>query len=290
MSSYERGPRTNRVRVLEVMLTFFAVVFYLLCFASFSAFANDLAPLKPESRNGDYLKALAVTPPKQAPAIMVFDKSITDEMAIRYNSFSTPYQAREGYQLNGQAERWGYDQANKDLADWALKKLMQYHLENTFTKTLEKGAQQQATSSRDPGARSAAKAAIAVSSVQKALKNTTFKFGETKTNFRYDLPSGSMRMGVTSPILDCAMDVRARSITRPNQTLSGEKLNMGVSRKLDFIEASTNFNYGAVTKTVNYGVSKRITGPLTAAVDHSHYIRDTAKDETVFRLNFGTSF
>lgn len=257
---------------------------------------SALSPLRPEQSNGDYLRNVEVAnkPEESANNSMLFEKSISQEMAEKFNSFNDSYEQRQLYQLNDYGDNLRYQQCNKDLAEWTIKKLIQYHIENTVRNDVEKAAKR-ATQSGSPTERGAANTVIAISNIQKAImKESTFKFGETKTRFKYDLPSGAMRVGVVSPLADANMDYQAKGLNSQSQVGAGtqqpEKLSVSLTRKLKFVDATTKARYGMVTNTLNYGVDKHIVGPLSAQVDRAHNIADNSKDETVFRLSFGASF
>jgi hypothetical protein len=123
---------------------------------------------------------------------------------------------------------------------------------------------------------------------------------DTKTKFKYDFPSGMMRLGLTSPIVDANIDYHVvASPARIGSISSGsEKLSLSMNKNLDFLKASTNFRYGLLEESMNYGVTKQLVqyggssggGSLSAQVDQRHGLKDTSRDETLVRLNFGTSF
>jgi hypothetical protein len=260
--------------------------------------------IKPEQHNGDYLndvKTAELEGNKNGVNQEIFNKEISDEMKQKFNSFNTGYEARELYHLNSRAQYRQYEQANKDLAEWTLKKLLQYHLENTLVKKVEESAKRAANApvpAKDKGkggeTRAAAKTVMAISSVQKALRNTQFNLGaNTKTRIRYDFPNGTVKAGITSPICDASPDYRIRptsSTPAVGQINQPEKLSLNVSRNFEFIKASSSFSYAMVSETMSYGVNKNISGALSAQFNKTNNMRDNSKDETLFRLNFGTSF
>jgi hypothetical protein len=260
--------------------------------------------IKPEEHNGTYLrdvKSAEVQGNNDGVNREIFNKEISDEMKQKFNAFNSGYEAREPYRLNSPGQYLQYEQANKDLAEWTLKKLLQYHLENTLVKRVEESAKRAVNEpipAKDQGkgeTRTAAKTVMAISSVQKALRNTQFDLGaNTKTRFRYDFPNGTVKAGITSPVCDASLDYRIRpNSTQPNpvgQVNQPEKLSLNVSRNFEFIKASSNFSYAMVSETMSYGVNKNIAGPLSAQFNKTNNMRDNSKDETLFRLSFGTSF
>jgi hypothetical protein len=302
-----RNLKTNikKLRLLEIALTACAVSFYLICVASFTALADEtreiaavarLSSLRPEGTSSAILKEPIV--PKEDPTLnsQIFDKTISDEMTQKFNSFNRAYEARTTWRLDGPEDYLRYQQANKDLVEWTIKKLLQYHFDHTLTHKVEEGVKRAAEGPSKPGENSAekgaARAAIAVVNVQKAIRNSTFNLGaDTKTKFNYDFPSGMMKVGMTSPYLDVAMDYRMKpadpvvgSVTPP------EKLGVGANKQIKLVSATPSVHYGLISSTLNYGVNKHLVGPLSAQVDQAHNVRDTSKDETLFRLNLGTSF
>lgn len=288
------------IRRLEIALGLVALSFYLLCLASAGALADEganktvaVAVLKPEERNGDYLKNVAGAPaPEASVNSMIFDAMISNEMKSRYESFGKNYEEREHYQLNDYGDFLRYQEANRNLVEWTIKRLMQHHFESTLKNRVEQSAKRASSESSSKEVKAAASAVMTISKVQRALSNTTLNFSEsTKTRFKYDFPSGVMRMGMTSPLVDATLDYRLRPVDpTPGAVSQPEKLSLGVSRNFSSLRASSNARYGLVSKTVNYGMSKQVVGPLSAQVDQVHNMRDTSKSETVGRLSLGLTF
>lgn len=301
------------MRVLEVVMVGSAVIFYLICIASASALANErrerryaankmnasavihasLAPLRPENLNGNYLRQIPGEPRTESSInSQIFDKTISAEMTSKYNAYYREYSERENYRLNTQVDYLKYQKSNQDLVEWTVKKLLQHHFENTVKKQVEDSAKRIATQSKDSGTKAAASAVVAISRVQKAISNTTVDLGQdTKTRFKYDFPSGVMRVGMTSPALDAMMDYRVKAADPEIGAIAQpERLSVGVSRKFASINAATSARYGMLSQTVNCGMNKQLVGPVSAQVDQVHNIRDTSKDETVYRLSLGLSF
>ncbi|MEW6057536.1 MAG: hypothetical protein AB1540_13065 [Bdellovibrionota bacterium] len=261
--------------------------------------SQPLSPLRPEERNGDYLKTIDIKALTQQSNTSynsaIFDKSITSELQDRYRNYNQQFEQRAPYQLNGYYEYLSNQNGNKELADWTVRRLLQYHLDHTLKQNLEKTAKE--TARRPPSKsngsdQAAAQAVVTISEFHKAIKGTAMNWGKhTKTKFRYDLPSRKFNFGLTSPIADATVDYSTRlgqkqigSIEEP------ERLSMALSRKFDFAKASTSVRYGLMSETVNYGINKELIGPLSAQVDRANYLREHSKDETLFRLSFGTSF
>ncbi|MBI3542713.1 MAG: hypothetical protein HY075_05495 [Deltaproteobacteria bacterium] len=278
------------LRRLEIVIAILALSFYLLCAVSANAAGPDL---KPEERNGDYLKQVPGAPLAIGSLnSMIFDKAISAEMTEKYQAFNRDYEAKQAYRLTSPADYMNYQKANQDLVEWTIKKLLQYHFENTLKNRVEEGAKRAARESKSSETQAAASAVMTVSKVQKAITNTTLNLGQdTKTRFKYDFPSGVMRVGMTSPLADASMDYRIKAPDpAPGAIAQPEKLSVGVSRNFREIAASTSARYSLVGQTVNYGMSKHVLGPVSAQVDQVHNIRDTSKDETVYRVNVGLKF
>lgn len=296
------------VRKLEILLALSATAFYALCLGNL-AFGREgmpgpapsvvsaiapLSPLKPESRNGDYLNE--VEGEQQADFgynPYIFEKSVADEMASKFKSYNEGFEARAAYQLNNHGDYLRHEQSSRELAEWTLKKLLQWHLDHTIKDNLEKQAKETA---KRPGAnngdRAAAQTVMALSSVSKAIRGTSMNFSaNTKARLKYDLPSGALILGLTSPIADATIDWRSRVGTRQLGASSDpEKMSVKVSRRFHDLGASTGVQYGLVSQQLNYGIHKSLVGPLSAGVDQAHNLHDTSKDETVLRLNLGTNF
>jgi hypothetical protein len=303
-----RNLKTNikKLRLLEIALTACAVSFYLICVASFTALADEtreiaaiarLSSLRPEGTSSGILKEPVL--PKEDPSLnsQIFDKTISDEMTQKFNSFNRAYEARTMWRLDGPEDYLRYQQANKDLVEWTIKKLLQYHFEHTLTNSVEQSVKRAAEQPSKPGdnnsgEKAAARAAIAVVNVQKAIRNSTFNLGEdTKTKFHYDFPSGSMKVGMTSPYVDLGVDYRIKPADPVvGSVMPPEKLGVGANKQIKLVNATPSVHYGLISSTLNYGVNKHLVGPLSAQVDQAHNVRDTSKDETLFRLNLGTSF
>lgn len=305
MNRHANERAQQRIRKLEVVLAVSALFFYLLCFvttasaeapravAAIGPVGNRSVTITPEDRHGDYLKDVVAIPlESKSLNSAIFDKPVADEMSEKFNAFNREYEAREPYRLNEREHYMRYEQANKDLAEWTLKKLLQYHFEHTLKDNLESSVKRAARESRSASDQSAAKAVVAISELHKAIRSTTFNLGpETKTRFKYDFPSGLMRLGMTSPLVDANMDYHTKSVNQTIGTVGQpEKLSLGMSKNLEFASASTGLSYGLLNETLNYGVNKRLAGPLSCQVDQAHNMRDTSKDETMFRVNFGTRF
>ncbi len=283
----------SHIRKLEIAMAMLALVFYALCLASATAFAQDsIHELKPEPRNGDYLKAVAGAPTEGSLNSKIFDKTIANEMTQKFNSFNDAYELRQAYQLNSINDYANYQKSNQDLAEWTIKKLLQYHFEQTIKsgeESAKKNIQEQANRKDD---QTAAKAVLAISRVQRAISNTTFDLGQdTKTRFKYDFPSGVMRVGMTGPIVDATMDYRIKSADPAIGVVSQpERLSLGMTKNFVAWRASAAAHYALLNGTLNCGVNKHLVGPLSAQVDQSHNMRDTSKDETLYRVNLGLNF
>lgn len=139
----------------------------------------------------------------------------------------------------------------------------------------------------------AAQAVIAVANLQRALQNTTLNFGgNTQTRLRYDLPSGLMRMALTSPLVDANLDYQLIGL---RQTLSGqspqsERLSFGISRNFTELTAQMSVRYGLLSESINYNVSKQLVGPLSAQFERSQFFSSRGISESFLRLNLWISF
>jgi len=171
-------------RKLEIVLIGFAASFYLLCITAVAAFADvgatahhssrdvaaiapaektmsiktqklpqtfSLKSLKPEERNGDYLRHVTnPVPDEQSLNQVIFQKEIASEMQSRYNSYHSNFEKREHYLMNDTDDYLREQQANQDLVDWTMKRLLQHHLEYSVMKRVEKSAKEEAHAVRKP--------------------------------------------------------------------------------------------------------------------------------------------
>ena len=294
------------VRKIEIILAFSAMAFYVLCLSSVafgregmpgpapSVVSAPLSPLKPEARNGDYLNDVKGAPETEVGYnAHIFEKSVADEMTSKFNSFNEGFEARSPWQLNNHGDYLRYQESSKELAEWTIKRLIQWHLDHTIKDNLEKQAKETAkNTSSNNSDRAAAQTVMALSSVTKAIRGTSMNLtANTKARLKYDLPSGALILGLTSPIADATVDWHSRVGTRQLGASSDpEKMSVKVSREFKDVGAGTRVQYGLGTQQLNYGVNKSLVGPLSAGVDQAHNMRDTSKDETVVRINFGTRF
>lgn len=260
----------------------------------------------------------------------VFSKEVIDELKVRFDAFDHTFQRREIYGLNNINDYQLYDQSTKGLVDWTMQRLVQFHIENTlrenFEKSLKKVAVKEGTSRytrkslaevkrqnkqkkelsssaspqvvQDGGddasaGQKAAQAVIAVANLQRALQNTTLNFGgNTQTRLRYDLPTGLMRMALTSPLLDANLDYQLIGL---RQTLSGqspqsERLSFGVSRNFTELTTQMSVRYGLMSESIYYNVTKQLMGPLSAQFERSQFFSSRGISESFLRLNLWISF
>lgn len=307
--------QTRKLRKIDAILVVAAVSFYILCFSA-AAFAKEgaktgvggsigprevisvkpLSQIKPDMRQGAYLEE--VNPEHEKASLSspynaaIFDKSIADEMNEKYHSFYDSFAARGPYQLNDRADYIRYQEANKELAEWTVKKLIQWHLDHTIKGNLEKQAKEKAKSkSSNSSDRAAAQTVMALSAVSKAIRGTSYSFSnKTKARLKYDLASGTAMFNLISPIADAAVDYRSSLGTRQLGAAVPERMSVRLTRKFEDLGASTGVQYGLISQTLNYGLNKSLVGPLSAAVHQAHHMNDTSRDETTFRLDLGTHF
>ena len=294
------------IRKLEILLALSGLAFYVLCLASVNAFAGDASQmakgqmrnpqtLAPERNNGDYLNHVPGAPVKQSSLNnAIFDKTIAAEMTEKYNSFNAAYEQKQAYRLNRIEDYINYQKANQDLVEWTVKKLLQYHFENTLKNQVEQSARRAVSESHSKEGRAAASAVVAISNVHKAINNSTFQLSEnTKTKFKYDFPSGQMRVGLTGPFVDANVDYRLKPVD-PDQRVGvveqPEKLGLGLSKSFRSLAASSSVHYAVQHQTLNYGMNKHLMGPVSAQVEQVHGVADSSKDETLYRVNVGMSF
>ncbi len=234
-----------------------------------------ISMLKAEDRNGDYLNGVSAPPPAPSLNAQLFDKAILDEMSSKYNALLTNYDRRRTYRLDRMEDQMQFESGNKDLVDWTMKRMLQFHAENSVKKA--------------PKDTAAGKTVGTAAATMKALQNSTMNFGEdTKARFKYDLPHGTMSLGVTSPLVNTSMNYKVSSLT--HSTGDAETLTVGMDKQIKPLQTSTSARYGVVSQTMNYGLNKHLAGPLSAGVDQYRDLRDPGRDEVVGRLNFGTSF
>lgn len=289
----------RRLRRLEIALGIVFVTFYVLCLAIANAsdrvsspMSVKLSPQDAESHNGDFLKNISAPQSTTSLNSMIFEKSVSDEMKAKFDSFNKNYEHRNAYQLNKPEDYLKYEKENQNLADWTLKRLLQFHVETTLRNSVENGAKRTAEQAKSSDERTAARTVMAIANAQKAITNGTFNIGKgTTTKFKYDIPSGAVRLGMTGPIVDASVDYRVKALNPQMGSVSQpEKLSVGMNKSFKQVGASTKVQYAVNNEQLNYGASKHLVGPVSAQVDQSHSIRDVTKDETVYRMNLGLNF
>lgn len=310
--SQTRIRKTRKLRRVDAILAIAAVSFYILCFSA-AAFANEgakagaigprevtpyksLSQIKPDARHGAYLDEVNPEHEKAARVdsynTAIFDKSIADEMNQRYHSFYDGFEARGPYQLNERADYIRFQEANRELVDWTIKRLLQWHLDHTVKGSLEKQAKEKARAkTANNTERAAAQTVVTLSAVSKAIRGTSFTVNEkTKVRFKYDLASGMALFNLISPFADAAIDYHSRLGTRQLGGAAPEKMSIRLFRRVEEIGASTGVQYGLLSQTLNCSVQKSLVGPLSAAVSQVRNMSDASRDETTFRLDLGTHF
>src|SRR5262249_45821230 len=159
--------------------------------------------------------------------------------------FERPYAAKQAYRLNTPEDEATYQKSNQDLVEWTVKRLLQYHFETTVKNRVEDSAKRAVKESTSPEGRVAARAVATVSNVQKALNNGTVNLGQdTKTRFKYDFPSGCMRVGLTSPVIETTMDYRIKPADPAvGAVQQPERLSVGINKGFKELGATTNARY-----------------------------------------------
>lgn len=228
--------------------------------------------------SGDYLKDVKEPPKEKNISEFLFDRQMSLEMSERYRSYNEPYQFRQHYQQNGQYESNNFENQNKEMADWTVKRLFDYHVDK-FVKDPPKESAAAQTMSR------------AVKTVQ-AVQNPSVQVSpETKAKMRFDVPNGLVHAQVTSPLVDTSVDYRTRPliVTQGFGPEPSEPLYVGASRSFDMLKASTSVTYGVQNDTLSYHIHKDLVGNLSASFQENQYRREPSRDETVVRLNYGTT-
>jgi hypothetical protein len=235
--------------------------------------------LRAEERHGDYLNAFA--PPPKASTIneYFFDSEIRKDLEQRYTSMTEHYEFKKNYGIDGWEDHYNYQNANRDLADYLVRRMTQHHIEKSM-KNSDKTS-------------STARAVTGAVRTAQSIQNTSISINEkTKARFRYDFPRGRASFGFTSPYVDSSFDYVVRPMNQQQPTpgmVQQEKLSASVQKELKDIGASGGARYGLTNKTVNYFVSKHLAGPFSAQVDQVDRLGQGG-DETIGRLNFGIGF
>ena len=146
------------------------VALLLLCAVSGAnvlAASMTLKSVKPLPNDGDYLNHITYRGGTEKNLNQViFDKSIVDEMTSRFRSYDDAYAFRQNYGLNDSFSAMDYSRSSKDLADWTLKKLLQYHLQHSVQKKVEAGVRREAKESKSAAVQGAAKTVTAIADFQ----------------------------------------------------------------------------------------------------------------------------
>ena len=243
---------------------------------NYKALPQPISCLKADT-NTTYLNGIQPPPREETMHEILFDKSVSTEMSSRYNSFYENYEKKKRYRLDRLEDYYSYHQANKSLMEWTMKKLVEFHAQHSI-----KRADQNA-----PAVKTVTKA---VETVQ-AIQNTSVAVSEgTNVNFKYDFPSGFANAEMTSPYVNSTVNYYVQPITLSDNSAPADKIALALTRSFDEVQASTGLRYGVNQKVLNYGAQKQIVGPVSAQVDQYRYLRDSSRNETVYRLNFGTSF
>ncbi len=233
--------------------------------------------LKAEERNGDYLNHVQVPSSEKSLNAVLFDKEITDEMSSKYYSFATNYEFKKQYQLNTKFDEENYNQSNKDLVDWTMMRMVQFHAENSTKKTDQNSA--------------AGKTVVTTVKAVQAIQNTAVNLGEnTKARFRYNLPNGTATLGLNSSIVNTSVDYRTKPLTATVGDPGMEKLTVSMDKQINPIKVKTYSRYGLVHQTLNYGMNRHIVGPVSAQIDQYQYFNQHDRNETVGRINLGFNF
>jgi hypothetical protein len=194
-------------------------------------------------------------------AFVMVDKEVESEIRERAGSV-------QPNRRQGQGEYLQYERANRETAEWTAKRVLQHQLDVTLKRAEEE--------SKSGGA---AKAVTTVTRVHSALRDTSVSLGpRARTRFRYDIPSGTMSLGLLTPVADARLEHR------------GSSMVLGMERNFDEVKATTAVRYGVQNDQLVYGVNKRITGPLGAELDRTQAIKGDAQGETALRLSLGASF
>lgn len=239
--------------------------------------AVSINMLKAEERNGDYLNHVQAPVTEKSLKAVLFDKEITDELSAKYYSFATNYEFKKQYRLNTKDDEVRYNQSNKDLMDWTMMRMVQFHAENSTKKTDQNST--------------AGKTVVTTVKAVQAIQNTAVNLGEnTKARFRYNLPNGTATLGLNSSIVNTSVDYRTKPVTATVGDPGMETLTVSMDKQIKPIKVNTYSRYGLTHQTLNYGMNKQIVGPLSAQVDQYKYLNDQSRNEVVGRLNVGFGF
>ena len=205
----------------------------------------------------------------------LFNAEIAGEMSQKYEGNIKEYEFKRQYHLTTRRDDLQVENADKELVDWTMNKMVQYHAENSLKQA--------------PQDTPAGKAAAGAVKTFHAIQNTNISFSEdTKAKFKYDLPRGSLLFGITSPLVNTSVNYRTRTLF--NAARPAEPLTVGLDKQIKPIKTSTNARYAVTNQTLNYGLNKHLFGPFSAGVDRSKHFLESGKDETVGRINYGTNF
>ncbi len=203
----------------------------------------------------------------------IFDANMSREMKEHYLEYEKAFQANEPYQLNEQSKQWEHDRRTREVMDWAMSRLVEYHVDK-FISQPPKTSKTLQTVSRS------------MKKVQE-VQNPEVKFSEsTQAKFRLDLPNSRMRLKLTSPLFNTEAELRTRPL---NPLISnrdpGERVSVGANRKIEFTDTTAYVNYGLDSSQINFGANQELFGPFSAQVQQSHFFAQPSRDETVYRLN-----
>ncbi|HRK03201.1 MAG TPA: hypothetical protein PLH57_11100 [Oligoflexia bacterium] len=254
-----------------------------------------LKPISQVGQSGDYIDQVPVPEASRSFRAEIFDDTLTRELVER-NAFNIRYEERGNYQLNHVEDYHRWLSHNQEVAEWAVRKLIHYHLEKNLIPRIEKSLQKKASEKSSSPGQSAAQAANTVYGVHKALKNTKINFGaETSGKFRFDMPKGLLEFVIRSPLVDTDFQYKAYGRRTGNvlgsASQQSERMSVGMRRSLSLIGGGVaHARYGLVSDTLSYGISRQIVGPISAQVDQSRHFSESHRDEFVYRVNFGANF
>ncbi len=284
--------------------------------------------LASEIHSGDYLKHVVAPPPEQTLNTMMFNKGMSSEGLMRYTTIYNAYEERHNYGLTQMEDQLRYKEANKSLTDWTMHRLLDDNFRTPVRRFVVKSVKDtmhgdDSSSSSDPrqtdGSAPETKDRVAGAQNSKPVKATEDSSGislremygtvetfynnglkldkNTLMRFQYDVPGGVMDLAFKGSIVDTSFDYYVMPLNFAatgggfgGNAANPERAAVSISKNLSELGLSTGMHYGLMSRSLNYGMSKTLVGPLSAGVNQAHYGMDSSKDETTYRVNLGLAF
>ncbi|MBI3558210.1 MAG: hypothetical protein HY074_18240 [Deltaproteobacteria bacterium] len=285
--------------------------------------------LASETHNGDYLKHVETPPPLPTLNTMMFSKGMSSEGYLRYNTIYNANEERHNYGLVNMEDQIRYKDANRSLTDWTMHRLLDDNFRTPVRRFVVKSVKDTmhrddagdrpdskiissspaSDSANSPTGTDTGTATVKtpeshslsireVYGTVETFYNNGLKLDkDTLMRFQYDVPGGVMDLAFKGSIVDTSFDYYVMPLNFSatgggfgGNTANPDRAAVTVSKSLNDLGLSTGMHYGLMTRSLNYGMSKHLLGPLSAGVNQAHNGLDSSKDETTYRLNLGIVF